>query len=147
MKIVREHINEKFVEDSDPIHDMGIGMIKQIKDWLKRYNIKDYTINNDLTIDVHGSVHISYEILRNFPKYIQFNIVKGMFIIQYNNFTTLRGCPKIVKDMFSCSDNLLTSLEYAPKEASDFYCHGNTKQFTKNDVLKYCKVEPGRICT
>jgi len=25
MKLVREHINEKFTEDSDPIHDMGIG--------------------------------------------------------------------------------------------------------------------------
>jgi hypothetical protein len=25
MKLVREHINEKFTEDSDPIADMGIG--------------------------------------------------------------------------------------------------------------------------
>jgi hypothetical protein len=25
MKLVREHINEKFIEDSDPISDMGIG--------------------------------------------------------------------------------------------------------------------------
>jgi hypothetical protein len=25
MKLVREHINEKFTEDSDPIHDLGIG--------------------------------------------------------------------------------------------------------------------------
>lgn len=26
MKLVKEHINERFVEDSDPIKDMGIGM-------------------------------------------------------------------------------------------------------------------------
>jgi hypothetical protein len=26
MRIVREHINEKFTNDSDPIHDLGIGM-------------------------------------------------------------------------------------------------------------------------
>jgi hypothetical protein len=26
MKVVREHINEKFVEKSDPIEDMGIGI-------------------------------------------------------------------------------------------------------------------------
>ena len=26
MKIIREHINEKFVEDSDPIRDLGIGL-------------------------------------------------------------------------------------------------------------------------
>ena len=35
MKILREHINEKFTEDSDPIHDMNIGMIHQIKLWMK----------------------------------------------------------------------------------------------------------------
>lgn len=26
MKLVREHINEKFIEDSDPVHDMGVGV-------------------------------------------------------------------------------------------------------------------------
>jgi hypothetical protein len=38
---------EKFIEDSDPIKDMGIGMTQQIKDWLKKqkmYRIPD--INN-----------------------------------------------------------------------------------------------------
>jgi len=40
MKIVREHINEKFVEDSDPIKDMNIGMYRKRnfndkKDFLK----------------------------------------------------------------------------------------------------------------
>jgi hypothetical protein len=31
MKLVREHINEKFTEDSDPIKDMGIGLITKLK--------------------------------------------------------------------------------------------------------------------
>ena len=35
MKLVREHINEKFTEDSDPIHDMGIGMLNQIKKFIE----------------------------------------------------------------------------------------------------------------
>jgi len=29
MKLVREYINEKFSEDSDPIHDMGIGLMHE----------------------------------------------------------------------------------------------------------------------
>jgi ankyrin repeat protein len=37
MKLIREHINEKFIEDGDPIHQMGIGLIDQLK---KEY-IKD----------------------------------------------------------------------------------------------------------
>lgn len=28
MKIVREHINERFSDESDPVHDMGIGAIE-----------------------------------------------------------------------------------------------------------------------
>ena len=35
MKLVREHINEKFTEDSDPIHDMGIGMDALFKRWIE----------------------------------------------------------------------------------------------------------------
>jgi len=48
-KKVKESLNEKFTEDSDPITDMGIGMIQQIKIWLEKQvpwrqaNIKDTT--------------------------------------------------------------------------------------------------------
>jgi len=38
MKIVREHINEKFTQDSDPIADMNIGMMHQIKLWMESIN-------------------------------------------------------------------------------------------------------------
>ena len=43
MKIVREHINEKFTEKSDPVDDMGIGVIpksianKMVDDFLKYF--------------------------------------------------------------------------------------------------------------
>ena len=30
---------EKFIEDSDPIADMGIGILQQIKDWIKTLNL------------------------------------------------------------------------------------------------------------
>jgi hypothetical protein len=30
MKLVKEHINEKFVEESDPVHDLGVGDKKSI---------------------------------------------------------------------------------------------------------------------
>jgi len=32
MKVVREQLYEKFVEDSDPIHDLGIGQKPDAKD-------------------------------------------------------------------------------------------------------------------
>jgi hypothetical protein len=36
MKIIREHINEKFTEDSDPVKDLGIGQIKIIDDFVQK---------------------------------------------------------------------------------------------------------------
>jgi hypothetical protein len=41
MKLVREHINEIFTEDSDPVHDMGIGLINQIQKTVKKRYDKD----------------------------------------------------------------------------------------------------------
>jgi len=41
MKIVREHINEKFSEDSDPVHDMGIGLEGKMREELKNYTVMD----------------------------------------------------------------------------------------------------------
>lgn len=39
MRLVREHINEKFTQDSDPIHDLGIGIEASIENWLvKEFN-------------------------------------------------------------------------------------------------------------
>ena len=58
MKIVREHINEKFTEDSDPIQDLGIGLKLLIEKWFLEINktngsnyIINYIINDDFTIE------------------------------------------------------------------------------------------------
>jgi hypothetical protein len=40
MKLVREHIFEKFEEESDPVHDMGIGLEYAIEDFIKDFNKK-----------------------------------------------------------------------------------------------------------
>jgi len=42
MKIVREHINEKFTEDSDPIQDMGIGTLAQIDKFIQENDTDEY---------------------------------------------------------------------------------------------------------
>ena len=45
MKIIKEYINEKFTQDSDPISDMGIGMKEVIKRWIE--NETNYKTNYD----------------------------------------------------------------------------------------------------
>ena len=44
MKIIREHIYEKFSEDSDPIDDIGIGMNKLLIRFMKKFKIIDYSV-------------------------------------------------------------------------------------------------------
>ena len=139
-----------------------------IEKWLKRYNIKNYTITADGKIDVDGDVFLDRQNLKELPDYIQFNIVKGSFDCSRNNLTTLNGTPKEVKEyffcsfnnltslqgcsrkvrgIFDCSYNQLTSLEGAPEEVGrGFYCTHNHTQFTENDVRKVCNVRRLIIC-
>ena len=90
----------------------------------KKYNIKNYTINPDGSIDVDGNVNLSYMNLTELP--LKFNKVSGYFYCSENNLTSLEGCPNEVGDDFDCSENKLTSLEGCPNEVGgDFDCSNN----------------------
>ena len=97
-----------------------------IKAWLDKNGIKKYTINDKLEIDVDGCVFLTNNHLSEFPKYIQFNIVKRDFYCSFNGLTSLRGVPREVGGKFDCSNNSLTTLEDSPKKVGgDFECHHN----------------------
>lgn len=84
----------------------------QVKDWLDYMAIPKYTINDDLSVDVNGSVDLYNKQLTEIP--IQFNIVNGSFDCSDNNLTSLKGCPKVVDGNFFCCINQLTSLKGCP---------------------------------
>ena len=99
----------------------------KIESWLIKMNIKNYVINDDLTIDVNGDVDLSTKNLNNIP--VQFGIVKGSFNCAENQLTSLKGAPYNVAHFFVCDDNLLTNLEYGPSKVNgSFYCEGNPIQ-------------------
>jgi hypothetical protein len=90
----------------------------------EKYRIKNYTINNDLTIDVDGDVYLGEKDLKHLP--LKFNYVNGIFVCRINKLKSLEGCPKTVNGSFFCSDNKLKSLEGCPKTVGDgFYCSNN----------------------
>ncbi len=87
------------------------------------YNITNYTINTDGSIDVNNNVKLSHKNLNKIP--LQFRNVSGFFDVYNNNLTSLKGSP-IKCGYFNCSRNLLTSLEYGPKEVIFQYdCYHN----------------------
>jgi hypothetical protein len=78
----------------------------------RKYNITNYTINDDGSIDVNGGVHLSSKGLTELP--LVFNKVSGHFYFDNNKLTTLKGSPKWVGGYFYCDFNDLTSLEFSP---------------------------------
>jgi hypothetical protein len=97
---------------------------EEIHDICKEFNIENYTINRDGTIDVNGSVNLPNKGLTKLP--LKFNKVSGNFSCSYNQLTTLEGAPKSVSGDFYCRGNKLTSLKGAPKSVGgDFHCQYN----------------------
>jgi len=92
---------------------------KPIIDWLDFMNIRNYTINKDLTVDVNGWVILAKKNLLDIP--IQFGVVKGDFLCHDNKLTTLRGCPNEVHGRFICSNNFLKDLLFSPKIVTNYF--------------------------
>lgn len=95
-----------------------------IKAWLDKYKINNYTINDDLTVDVKGSVDLYGKSLSSIP--VQFGTVTNSFDCGDNELTTFKGCPKKVGKIFIGVDNNVTSLENGPEEIGhDYYISNN----------------------
>jgi len=101
------------------------GNLDDIHSICKKYGIKNYTINDDGSIDVHGDVHLDYKNLGKLP--LKFGRVTGGFYCTYNRLTSLEGAPKSVGGNFYCGYNKLTSLEGAPKSVGGNFSCGNNQ--------------------
>ena len=100
----------------------------------EKYNIENYTINGDGSIDVNGDVDLWDKGLVELP--LTFNKVSGWFDCSNNRLTTLKGSPKWIGGFFTCGNNQLTSLKFSPDYVGgDFYCKYN--KLTDN----YCDSE------
>jgi len=97
---------------------------REIDSICRKYRIQNYTINPDESIDVDGDVNLSSRGLKRIP--LKFRNVRGYFYCNYNQLTSLEGCPQSVGGAFSCSGNQLTSLEGCPQSVGgDFLCYEN----------------------
>jgi len=105
----------------------------QIDTICEKYDIINYTINSDNSVNVDGKVWLYNKGLKSIP--LNFNIVNGYFECGDNYLTSLKGCPVRVGNYFSCHSNELTSLQYSPQymENGGFFCSGN-----KIESLQYC---------
>ena len=90
----------------------------------EKYNIKNYIINEEGSIDVDGNVDLYKKKLKVLP--LKFRKVSGDFECRDNQLISLVGCPQSVGGDFYCIYNQLISLEGAPQSiGGDFYCSSN----------------------
>jgi len=95
-----------------------------IQEICKKYNITNYTINSDGSIDVDDNVNLFSCGVDKIP--LNFNRVTGYFSCAYNKLTSLKGAPKYVGGNFNCCENELSSLKHCPEYiGGNFYCNSN----------------------
>jgi hypothetical protein len=98
---------------------------KDIVAKLNELGVENYTICDDGSVDVDGTVDISFKNLKKIP--VQFGIIKGDFNCSNNKLDSLKGSPHSVGVSFFCHKNRLTSLEGAPQSVGKaFVCSNNT---------------------
>lgn len=91
----------------------------QIEAWLRKMRIKHYSIAADFSVSAEDTVNLTRQNLDFIP--VQFSIIKGHFSCEYNNLTSLKGCPHTVWQGFNASYNRLTSLEFGPQTVGTGY--------------------------
>lgn len=135
MKLVKEHINEIFTEESDPIKDMNIGIKHKIEEWINNFEemrgdryITHIELNDKLEINA-DYCDITWEEFNVLPEYIRFNNIK--------------------KGFYCCFDNIKTIKENGPKYVGeDYKIYVNKNKiidFSEEDVLKVCKIDISKI--
>lgn len=88
---------------------------EQIKKWIDRYYVKNYTISDDLIVDVDYSIDMLVEKpITHLP--FQFGYVNGDFDMENHSLRSLKGVPHAVEGYFDVRGNNLNSLQYFPKE-------------------------------
>ena len=98
----------------------------EIKEWLDKHNVSNYTINDDLTVDVNGNVYLWFSQLSSIP--FQFGEVTGSFNCNYNKVKSLKRAPTSVGGNFGCFSNNIKSLKYLPKTIKgNLYCDDHLK--------------------
>ena len=123
-------LRESLLDDIDVVSDK-LGVRALIEEWLKKYNIKNYKINKDNTIDADMDVSLFQYPESELPSYIQFRKVVGRFSVSDSELKTLKGSPNGICGYFDCSGcTHLTSLEGAPRETVKAFDCSNCNSLT-----------------
>lgn len=93
----------------------------RVKELCEEYELQNYTINPDGTVDINGDVDIRDQDINEYIP-IKFGTVTGNFDCSHNQLKSLKNCPVEVKGSFYCSWNAMTDLQGSPKRVGNHFC-------------------------
>ncbi len=111
---------------------------QEIHNICEKYNIKNYIINSDGSIDVDGNVNLFNTNLIKIP--LKFNRITGYFDCMDNKLTSLEGLSKIIKGTLFCTNNKLTNLKGIETVDRFIFCDGNPLKSLVGYNLSYDKL-------
>lgn len=89
-------------------------VVKTIKDTCIQYSISEYTINTDLSINIHSNFKLPYHRNLTILPVLNINIVSENASVRYNKLVNLINSPKYISGNFWADHNNLTSIEGIP---------------------------------
>ena len=111
--------------------------VEDISRWLKKHEIKSFTILKDNSVNVHGDVRLNDKLANLLKLPLNFNEVEGDFDISDNELTSLEGSPKKVTGSFMAHKNEIFSLKGGPKEVGESFIilHNNISSLEYSPTL------------
>ena len=104
----------------------------------KKYNITNYKINSDMTIDVYDNVSFYLCYLDEIP--LMFNKIDGWLDLSHNNLKNLIGTPKEIKLNIYCYENPLESLDGFNLPFCKLKCDDKQKLIRKQKLNKFLDI-------
>lgn len=97
---------------------VALNNIDDISKWLRKHDIKSFSILKDNSVNVNGDVKLSNRLSNLLKLPLKFNEIDGSFDISDNELTSLEGAPHKVAGDFLAYKNEISSLKGGPKEVS-----------------------------
>lgn len=105
---------------------------QEVEAWLKKMEVKNYEIDDNLVVNVKNTVNISSKKLSYLP--IQFGEIKGDFVVFNVGLRSCSGMPFIVRGGVYANQNKLKTLEYSPVIIEGDYHVGRNRLTTLKGV-------------
>ena len=85
-----------------------------IREWLDKYEVKDYTINGDFTVSVNGPLALDNKGIEEIP--VKFSEITGSIDVTTNRLKRIDWAPAKVNGDFDAWDNEIETLVGGPTE-------------------------------